>query len=163
MNKLICIYFEEDIPTMETVIFCGIQATGKTTFFKEKFFKTHVHISLDQLHTRNKEQKFIDTCILTQQRYVVDNTNPTKEDRAKYIVDAKTNKFKVIGYYFQSKLSDALNRNNQRLGKEKIPEVGIKGTFNKLEIPSFDEGFDELYFVILENNSFTIKEWNNEI
>ncbi len=148
---------------METVIFCGIQATGKTTFFKENFFKTHIRISLDLLKTRNKEQKFIDTCLATQQRYVVDNTNPTKVDRAKYISDAKANKFKVVGYYFQSKINDALNRNSQRLGKENIPEVGIKGTFNKLEIPTFDEGFDELYFVEIDDNNFKIKEWQNEI
>jgi predicted kinase len=148
---------------METVIFCGIQATGKTTFFKELFFKTHIRISLDQLNTRNKEQQFIDTCIATQQRFVVDNTNPTKEDRAKYISIAKANKFKVIGYYFQSKLSDALSRNSQRTGKENIPDVGIKGTFSKLEIPSFDEGFDELYFVEIDGTEFIINKWNNEI
>jgi predicted kinase len=148
---------------METIIFCGIQATGKTTFFKEHFFKTHIRISLDQLNTRNKEQKFIETCISTQQAFVIDNTNPKREDRAKYIVIAQANKFKVIGYYFQSKLNEALNRNNGRLGKEKIAEVGIKGTFNKLELPSWEEGFDELYYVTIENNTFIIKEWNDEI
>lgn len=148
---------------MEAILFCGLQATGKSTFFKEKFFKTHIRISLDQLNTRNKEQKFIDTCLSTQQCYVIDNTNPTIENRAKYISEAKSNKFKVIGYYFQSKLNDALKRNSQRTGKEIIPEIGIKGTFNKLEIPTFDEGFDELFFVSIENNGFIIKEWNNEI
>jgi predicted kinase len=148
---------------METVIFCGIQATGKTTFFKEKFFKTHIRISLDQLNTRNKEQKFIETCLLTQQAFVVDNTNPTKEDRAKYITAAKENKFRVVGYYFQSKLAEAFIRNGQRTGKENIPEIGIKGTFSRLEKPSREEGFDELYYVELENNTFTIKEWTNEI
>jgi hypothetical protein len=66
---------------MEAVIFCGIQATGKTSFFKEKFFKTHIRISLDLLNTRNKEQTFIDTCLATQQRHVIDNTNPTREER----------------------------------------------------------------------------------
>ena len=148
---------------METVLFCGIQATGKTTFFKEKFFKTHIRISLDQLNTRSKEQKFIDTCVSTRQRYVVDNTNPTKEDRARYISVAKANKFKVIGYYFQSRLHDAISRNSMRTGKENIPEVGIRGTYNKLEIPSWEEGFDELFFVEIENNTFKIKEWENEV
>lgn len=148
---------------METVIFCGIQATGKTTFYKEHFFKTHVRIALDQLNTRTKEQRFIDTCLATQQRYVVDNTNPTKEDRKKYISEAKAKRFKVIGYYFQSRINEALYRNSQRFGKEKIPEVGIKGTLNKLEIPTLDEGFDELYFVEIENNAFKVKEWENEI
>jgi len=48
---------------MEAIIFCGIQATGKTTFFKERFFKTHMRISLDQLNTRNKELRFIETIV----------------------------------------------------------------------------------------------------
>jgi predicted kinase len=148
---------------MEAVIFCGIQATGKTTFFKEKFFKTHIRISLDQLNTRNKELRFIETCILTTHPFVIDNTNPSQKERAKYITIAKTNKFKVVGYYFQSKLADALERNNQRSGKEKIPEIGIRGTFKELSLPSKDEGFDELYYVIAENNTFTIKEWSDEI
>ncbi|MBN1315005.1 MAG: hypothetical protein JXA42_06040 [Anaerolineales bacterium] len=38
---------------MQAVIFIGIQATGKSTFFKERFFNTHVRISLDLLKTRN--------------------------------------------------------------------------------------------------------------
>jgi predicted kinase len=148
---------------MEAVIFCGIQATGKTTFFKEKFFKTHMRISLDQLNTRNKELRFIETCIATFHPFVIDNTNPSPEERAKYIAIAKANKFKVIGYYFQSRLTDALEGNNQRLGKEKIPEIGIRGTFKRLSLPSINEGFDELYYVTAENNTFTVKEWSNEI
>lgn len=148
---------------MEAIIFCGIQATGKTTFFKENFFRTHIRISLDQLNTRNKEQKFIDTCLEVQQRYVIDNTNPTREERVKYILEAKANKFKTIGYYFQSKIEDALNRNNTRLGKENIPEIGIKGTFRRLEVPTFEEGFDELYFIEIVDQKFIIKDWSNEI
>ena len=122
-----------------------------------------MRISLDQLNTRNKELKFIDTCILTFHPFVIDNTNPSREDRAKYIAIAKASKFKVTGYYFQSKLDDALERNNQRSGKEKIPEIGIKGTFKRLIVPTIEEGFDELYYVTADNNTFTIKEWSNEI
>src|SRR3569833_382530 len=148
---------------MEAIIFSGIQATGKTTFFKEQFFKTHMRISLDQLNTRNKELRFIETCILTSHPFVIDNTNPSPEERAKYIAIAKSNKFKVNGYYFQSKVADALLRNNQRSGKEKVPEVGIKGTYKRLCLPSKDEGFDELYYVTAENNIFTVKEWSYEV
>jgi predicted kinase len=36
---------------MEAVIFTGLQATGKSSFFKERFFSTHVRISLDLLRT----------------------------------------------------------------------------------------------------------------
>jgi predicted kinase len=103
---------------MEIIIFCGIQASGKTTFYKEHFFKTHMRISLDQLHTRNKEQVFINACFSVQQRFVVDNTNPTKEERSKYIAAAKAHKYKVIGYYFKTNINDAIHRNSKRIGKK---------------------------------------------
>ncbi len=148
---------------MEAIIFCGIQATGKTTFFKEHFFKTHIRLSLDQLKTRNREERFLDACVQTQQPFVVDNTNPGKTDRAKYISIARNHKFKVIGYYFQSRIHEAMERNRKRNGKELIPEVGIKGTFNRLEIPAVEEGFDVLYYVEIVDNNFIIKAWSNEI
>lgn len=148
---------------MEAIIFCGIQATGKTTFFKESFFNTHVRISLDQLNTRNKELRFIETCIQTSHPFVIDNTNSSPEERAKYITIAKANNFKVIGYYFQSKIIDAIKRNNQRVGKENIPEIGIRGTFKRLVLPQIAEGFDELYYVVAENNTFTVNKWSDEV
>jgi predicted kinase len=148
---------------MEAVIFCGIQASGKSTFFKERFFKTHVRISLDMLKTRNREDILLAACLEAKQPFVVDNTNPSKADRAKYITAAKAKKFKVIGYYFATSLDDALERNRQRQGKENIPEVGVKGTLKRLEKPSRDEGFDQLFLVKIENNSFTLQDWNDEI
>ena len=35
----------------EIVIFVGIPASGKTTFYKERFFPSHVYVSQDQLRT----------------------------------------------------------------------------------------------------------------
>ncbi len=146
---------------MEAVIFIGIQASGKSTFYKEFFFNTHMRISMDLLNTRNKEQKFLDTCFSVHQPFVVDNTNPTFEERKKYILQSKGNKYKVIGYYFKSDFDSALRRNSKR--KECIPEVGIKSTCKKLQIPDFSEGFDELYYVEIMDDTFIIKEWENEI
>jgi predicted kinase len=143
---------------MEIIIFCGIQASGKTTFYKEHFFKTHLRISLDQLHTRNKEQVFINACFSVQQRFVIDNTNPTKEERSKYITAAKTHKYKVIGCFFKTNINDAIHRNSQRIGKENIREVGIRATNNKLEPPTFSEGFDELYLVEIVGDGFDVVE-----
>lgn len=147
---------------MEIIIFCGIQASGKTTFYKENFFKSHVRISLDQLNTRNKEQVFIQACFSVQQRFVVDNTNPAKDERAKYIEAAKAHKYKVIGYYFKSTVNDAIMRNSQRIGKENIREIGIRATNNKLEVPSIGEGFDKLYSVEIIDNTFNVVELQND-
>ncbi len=148
---------------MEAIIFIGIQASGKTTFYKNHFFDTHIRISLDLLNTRNKQNKFLQTCFDTQSKFVIDNTNPRKETRKIFIQKSKENKYKIIGYYFSSKIQQAIERNNKRKGKNKIPEIGIKGTFNKLELPTISEGYDELYFVKIENGKFEITNWKNEI
>jgi predicted kinase len=141
----------------------GIQASGKSTYYKSKFFNTHFRLSLDLLKTRNKENQFLDKCIELQQRVVIDNTNPTKSERKFYIEKFKSAKYKIVGYYFKSSVNDSLQRNNLRSGKERIKDVGILSTFKKLEIPSIDEGFDELYYVEIIKNNFEIKEWKNEI
>lgn len=148
---------------MEGIIFIGIQASGKSTFYKEKFFNSHVRISLDLLNTRNKENQFFEKCLELQQRLVIDNTNPTVIDRQKYIQKLKQRKFKIIGYYFHSKVNDAVVRNSKRIGKAKIPKVGIYATAKKMELPTLDEGFDELYVVEIVNKNFVIKVWTNEV
>ena len=148
---------------MEAIIFCGIQATGKSTFYKKMFFNSYVHVSMDLLKTRNREQQLIDFCLKTQMPFVVDNTNLTIIERAKYISLAKERKYKIIAYYFQSKLEESLSRNKQRIGKECIPDIGILSAYKKLQLPSKDEGFDELYYVSIKNGEFQIKEWSNEI
>ena len=134
---------------MEGIIFVGIQGSGKSTFYKEKFFNSHVRISNDLLKSRNREKLFIEACINTSQKFVIDNTNPTTEDRKRYIERLKETKYNVIGYYFESKIKECLERNKQRTGKELIPEQGVLGTYNKLTIPNINEGFDKLYYVLI--------------
>ena len=45
---------------MEAFMFIGIQGSGKSSYFKERFFSTHVRISLDQLKPRHREQCLMD-------------------------------------------------------------------------------------------------------
>lgn len=150
------------IKYMEAIIFCGIQASGKSSFFKERFFGTHMHLSLDLLNTRNRLGRFMETCLTTQMPFVIDNTNPTRTEREQYIRAAKARHYRVIGYYFRSDISDALRRNAQRQGKALIPEQGLKATYNKLQLPAREEGYDELYDVELTADGFVVKEWTTE-
>ena len=148
---------------MEGIIFIGIQASGKSTFYKAHFFNSHVRISLDLLNTRNKETQLFDKCLELQQKVVIDNTNPTIKDRAKYIQKFKDHKYNIVGYYFQSKVKDSLERNQRRQGKDRIPEVGILSTYKKMELPSWQEGFNKLYYVEIIDNKFIINDWENEV
>ncbi|MNP76891.1 hypothetical protein D3C76_1742180 [compost metagenome] len=63
-----------------------------------------------------------------------------------------------MGYYFEPDYDLSFERNQQRQGKDKVAEVGIKSTLNKLQIPTYEEGFDELYLVRSSNGSFEVEE-----
>jgi predicted kinase len=148
---------------MQLIMFVGIPASGKSTFYKEQFFHSHMRVSLDLFNTRNKESKFLELAFLLHQRVVIDNTNVAKVDRVPYIEQAKANRYTVIGYYFESNLADCLERNERRSGKEKINHVGVIAKLKNLEPPMLLEGFDELYTVRLENDEFIIKPYDNEV
>ncbi len=146
---------------MEAIIFTGLQGSGKSSVYRERFFTTHMRISLDLVRTRNRERRFLASCLETGQRFVIDNTNPTRQERAKYIEAAKEARFRVVGYYFRSKVEECLQRNVER--DEAVPEVAILATAKRLEIPSIEEGFDELFYVRLTKDGFVVEEWNDEI
>ena len=145
---------------MEVVILCGIQGSGKTTFYLEYFFATHVRISLDLLKTRSRERAFVQVCLVTGQRCVIDNTNVRAAERAIYIAAAKEARFRVRGYFLESPLKDAIRRNAQRSGAAVIPVPGVIGTFKRMERPRPEEGFDELNIVTHgEDGKFVVSPW----
>ena len=134
---------------MEAIIFIGIQGSGKSTFFRERFFDTHVRINLDMLRTRRREELLVAACLEGGQSFVVDNTNPLPSDRVRYLVPARTAGFRTVAYFFEESLREAMQRNNLRTGKQKVPAPAVAASFKKLVPPTEDEGFDEIYTVKL--------------
>jgi predicted kinase len=142
---------------MEAVIFAGVQGSGKTTFYSERFADTHVRISLDMLRTRRREQLLLEACLQGKQPFVIDNTNPLRTDRARYIEPARAAGFRVVAYYFETSLRDAIRRNNQRTREKKIPVPGVASTFRKMQRPTMAEGFDAVYVVTISaDGSFVV-------
>ncbi|MBW4663475.1 MAG: AAA family ATPase [Chroococcus sp. CMT-3BRIN-NPC107] len=140
---------------MELVIFIGLQAAGKTTFYHNNFAATHQHISKDLFpnnKNKNRRQTQLITAALEEGKSVViDNTNPTSVERALLIEIGNSYNCKIIGYYFDLPLNLCLERNQQRIGKAKVPEIGIFATVKKLTRPSYSEGFDYLFDINLES------------
>lgn len=86
---------------------------------------------------------------------VVDNTNPTRADRAELVSQARGRGAAVVCYFVDSSLAECLRRNALREGPGKVPEVAIFRTRSLLEPPSLDEGFDALYVARLDDERGT--------
>ena len=141
------------------VILMGLQGSGKSTFYRFYLADDFVRVNLDTLKTRYQEKLLIEECLILQKCFAVDNTNPTRADRERYIDIAKEHGYRVVGYFMESKIRDCMQRNALREGVDRVPEKAIAATSNRLEIPSYDEGFDELYFVKNDGTTMTIEEW----
>ena len=89
----------------------------------------------------------MDASLKAGQRVVIDNTNPTTEDRAVYLQAAKEHHFETVAYYFDVPYETCKRRNDLRSGKKCVPEVGLKATAKKLVEPTMAEGFGAVYRV----------------
>ena len=139
---------------MEAIIFVGLQGSGKSTFYKERFASTHVRINLDTLQKRSKEKALMAECIQQRKPFVVDNTNPLLSERAVYLTAAKAAGYKTIAYYFDMPFEDCKARNEQRTGKAKIHIIGLYSVRKKMVLPTIAEGFDEIRTVKLVDGKF---------
>jgi predicted kinase len=149
-------------PKKTAVILIGIQASGKTTFYEKYLLgQGFAHINLDNLKTRSREARALESCLANGQSFAVDNTNPTKADRARYIGPAKAGGYHIVGCYLRSCVRESLARNEQR--PRRVPAGAIANTSNRLELPGYAEGFDELWYVSIgENGGFQIEKWREE-
>lgn len=151
-----------NIEAQKIFLLIGIQASGKTTFAHQHLANC-TYVSLDQLHTRNKEQIALEKALKTGTSCVVDNTNPTREERKKYLNLAKANGYKTVGIYFRSAIAECTERNAKRTGKKQVPLKAILATAKRLEQPTYSEGFDKLYYVKIEDDDFAINKWDETV
>ena len=148
----------------ELVIFIGLQASGKSSFYRARFSDTHTWVSRDHFpKARNRNTRIarmITAALEGGRNVVVDNTNPTMAERAGLIHVGRQYGAEIVGYYFQSKASDCIERNEVRDDKSRVPKVAIYDTAKRMQIPSVTEGFDRLYYVRLApGGGFDVCEW----
>ncbi|GAC1379121.1 MAG: hypothetical protein NVSMB33_04060 [Ktedonobacteraceae bacterium] len=149
---------------MDLIIFTGLQGAGKSTFYLTYFADTHIYVSKDVLHNNRRPQRrqmqLIEDALREQRSVVVDNTNSSVEVRKPLIEVGRLYGAEIVGYYFESSVSECIQRNKQRTGKAKVPVVAIYATAKRLVRPAYEEGFDRLYEVrIGDEGKFEVRRW----
>jgi predicted kinase len=148
--------------TAELIVFSGLQASGKTTFYRERFAATHVHISKDAWpNARKKEERqrrLIDEHLRAGTPVVVDNTNPTPLEREPLIAIARELGARVSSYVFVVTVEEALRRNALRDGRARVDDVGIFAVAKRLVLPDPAERFDARFEVRLSPQGFVVRE-----
>ena len=149
---------------MELVIFIGLQASGKSSFFRQYLATTHELVSKDLMRNNKnrarRQAQLVEAALQAGRSIVVDNTSPTVEERASLIELGQLYNARILGYYFQSQVKDCLERNQQRSGKARVPDVAIYATIKKLVRPTYAEGFHQLFYVrIVGHSGFQFQPW----
>lgn len=149
---------------MEALLFIGLPGAGKSTFWKQRFFDTHLRINRDQLRTEPRERALIATCLNSRIRFALDNTSSTRAGRAPIIERATNAKFRIHAFYFEPDYEACLQRNARRRGKARVPVAAIGYIAKQLQKPGFDEGFSSIFSVWNQGaHGFRVEEWTNEI
>lgn len=154
--------------TPELVVFMGLQGSGKSSFYRARFAESHDLVSKDRFSNKRnpgrRQRQLIQEALAAGRSVVVDNTNATVQDRAELIVLAHAFGATVVGYYFESRLADCLERNRQREGKARVPDIALYANRKRLCRPTLAEGFDRLYHVrLLGEGRFEVLDWNDEV
>jgi predicted kinase len=148
---------------VECVIFVGIPASGKTTFYKQRLQTSHAHVSKDELPpggNRNRRHlELLDAALRSGRSVVIDNTHPSAADRAPLVAFARERGARVVAYYFESDPRQSLGRNALRAGRARVPAVAIFASAKRLQPPTAAEGFDAIYTVrIAADGGFDIEK-----
>jgi predicted kinase len=146
----------------ECVIFIGVPASGKTTFYLQRFASTHAHISKDlwpsSAHKESRQARELRAALGAGRSVVVDNTSPLPADRASIIRIAREFGARIVGYHFTATTREAVGRNRGREGRARVPDVAIFTTAKRMTPPNRSEGFDELYAVsIVAEGGFDVR------
>jgi predicted kinase len=151
---------------MELAVLVGLPASGKTSFVRAHLADSHRHVSKDLLgHGRGdaRQRAAIEAALQAGASVVVDNINATPGERATLVALARRHGARVVAYYFETAVSDAVARNRRRTGRARVPDVAIYVAARRLQPPTAAEGFDARFRVRLRpDGGFDVTAWPEE-
>jgi predicted kinase len=138
----------EYAPAQELVVMVGLQGCGKSTWVAGHLAGTHAVVSKDHwpnARRREARQRRLVAELLAEGRsVVVDNTNPSVEDRAPLIAAARAADAVVRCVWIDTPFRTCLERNAARQGRAQVPRVGVLATRARFVPPTLAEGFDKV-------------------
>lgn len=133
----------------EVVILVGYPASGKSYFASQYLISAgYVHVNRDTLGSWQRCVSLMESSIKSGSSVVVDNTNPDRESRKRFIDTAKALKVPCRCFVMSTDIDHAKHNNRFRelTDKSHVPvsEIIINNYKNKFQKPTLDEGFVEI-------------------
>ncbi|KAL1412679.1 DNA kinase/phosphatase Pnk1 [Vanrija albida] len=153
----------------EIVVFTGIPASGKTSFYR-RHFASYEHINQDTLRTRDACVRAARKKLEEGKSVVIDNTNRNKATRAVYVALAKEQGVPIRLFHFTTPPELAKHNNVYRAlhapadepKRELLPALAFGSYTADFEVPKLGEGFEEIRTVnfVWEGDEEQRKLWD---
>ncbi|KAG4070370.1 hypothetical protein HA402_006512 [Bradysia odoriphaga] len=134
---------------LEVILMVGCPGSGKSTFATTHLVSSgYKWINQDTLKTWQNCLKHLENAVTAKQNSVIDNTNPSKETRRRYIEAAKKLKIQCRCFVMDVPFAHSKHNNIYREltdSTHKTVNDIVMNTFNKhYEQPTVAEGFEEV-------------------
>jgi len=132
----------------ELVVMVGLQGGGKSTWVSRHLAGSHVVVSKDHWpNARRREarqRRVVAELLADGASVVVDNTSPSRGDREPLVTAAREAGVPVRAVWVATAFDVCLSRNAARVGRARVPDVGMYSTAARFEPPGTDEGFSRV-------------------
>lgn len=135
--------------TLEVVVMVGCPASGKSYFAKKHFESNgYAYINRDTLGTWQKCVAALENAVKSGKSAVVDNTNPDRESRKRYIDASRKHKAAVRCFLMQTSNKQARHNNVFReiinSSHVVVSDLVFNGYNSKFQEPTLKEGFEQI-------------------
>jgi predicted kinase len=145
---------------VDLVVLCGLQGSGKSTFFGARFAATHAHVSQDRFRSAPdkpaRRRALVAAAAREGRSAVVDDTNLSRERRTELVALAREHGMRPVLYWIPPDVRASLARNAGRAGRARVPSVAIFAARKRLVPPDASEGFAAAFEVTPTEGAFLI-------